>query len=296
MTEKNIKRNKVVLDDHDEDDEDEDHTDHEGGGATAGDEEETKIASGKKKGRSHELVLQPASIPDKYRLVAEEDSLKWSMMALRFAVLATACGQTVLQPNFPFLVIPGATPDSFPNTDPFGFSAATYFLPMTTLFGTAITSAIVGSLSDKIGRRPCVLVCMIMATITLIIQYLAQNTFWGFSAASFANGLFCSVLPVAMAYASDVHPSRAKKDEEIGTLVGFNMIGMSGGGVMAILMDNQNLFAPALVASGIDLISFVVCYKYLIEPDKDAGIHFDELDETVRCCHFFFCLPVSTRM
>ena len=254
----------------DDDDEVEDPSEHEGNNNGG-----VKAAL-----RTSENALEPATLPDKYRLIAEEDSLKWSMIALRIAVFSTACGQTVLQPNFPFLVTPGATPHSFPNTDPFEFGAATYFLPMTTLLGTAITSAIIGSLSDKIGRRPCILVCMSMMTITLIVQYLAQSTFWGFSAASFANGLFCSVLPVAMAYASDVHPSRVKKDEEIGTLVGSNMIGMSGGGVVAILMDSQNLFAPALVASGLDFLALIVVYKYLIEPDKT--VHFDELDETVR--------------
>ena len=30
---------------------------------------------------------------------------------------------------------PGAHPDSFPTTEPFGFSAATYFVPMCALLG-----------------------------------------------------------------------------------------------------------------------------------------------------------------
>lgn len=30
---------------------------------------------------------------------------------------------------------PGAHPDSFPTTEPFGFSAATYFVPMSALLG-----------------------------------------------------------------------------------------------------------------------------------------------------------------
>ena len=73
-----------------------------------------------------------------------------------------------------------------------------------------------------------------------------------------------------MAYASDVHTNRAKKDEEIGTLVGFNMIGMSGGGVVAILMENLNLFSPLLVAAAVDFCAFLLCL-----------------------CAFLFCLCVS---
>jgi hypothetical protein len=151
--------------------------------------------------KSSSASLEPLKpIPAKYRLATEEDALSMSMLALRVAVLATACGQTVLQPNFPFLVLEGH-PDAFPNTDPFGFSSALYFLPLTTMLGTAITSAVVGQLSDRIGRRPCILVCVGMMAITLVVQFFAQNTFWGFCAASFLNGLFCSSLPVAMAYA-----------------------------------------------------------------------------------------------
>lgn len=52
------------------------------------------------------------------------------------------------------------------------------------------------------------------------------------------------------------------------------MLGMSGGGVITILMEDQNLFAPVLVAAGIDFISFVLCFMFLIEPDKN--FHFEE--------------------
>lgn len=169
-----------------------------------------------------------AKLNPKYKLVAEEDSLQWSMLSVRLCVLATACSLTILQPNFPFLVTPNATPYSFPSTDPFDFSAATYFLPAMSMLGTAITSAFLGSISDKIGRRPCLLLCMGGSVLTLVGQYFAQDTFWGFCIASFVNGLFGSAIPVAMAYASDVHPSRVMKDQEIGLLVGFNMIGKSG--------------------------------------------------------------------
>ena len=221
-------------------------------------------------------TTEPAKIPPRYRLLTQEDSLGRSLFALRVAVTATACGQTVLQPNFPFLVIPNASEDSFPSTDPFGFSSALYFLPLSTMLGTAITSAFVGQLSDRIGRRPCIMFCVGMMTITLIIQYLARATFWGFCATSFANGLFCSILPVAMAYASDVHANRAKKDEEIGALVGANMLGMSGGGIVAILMEEQGLFSPLLVAAGVDALAFLMVYMWLHEPD--TTFKFDEDD------------------
>ena len=106
--------------------------------------------------------------------------------------MATALGLQILQPSYPFLVTPGAMPYSFPNTDPFGFSSATYFIPLSGLIKGAITSSFIGNLSDRIGRRPCFLVCLSMSTVTAIIQYFARETFWGYCGATFANGLFAA--------------------------------------------------------------------------------------------------------
>lgn len=53
---------------------------------------------------------------------------------------------------------PGASSDSFPDTEPFGFNSATYFLPMCTLIGVALSSIFIGGLSDKLGRKILLLV------------------------------------------------------------------------------------------------------------------------------------------
>lgn len=93
-----------------------------------------------------------------------------------------------MQPNFPFIAREGAFDDSFESTAPFGFSAATYFLPMTALLASAITSSLIGNLSDKIGRRPCMLICVGMSVLGTIAKWVARKSFWGFCAANFANG------------------------------------------------------------------------------------------------------------
>lgn len=45
---------------------------------------------------------------------------------------------------------PGAPDDSFPSTAPFGFSAATYFVPMMALLGVAIASLVIGIVNYQI--------------------------------------------------------------------------------------------------------------------------------------------------
>lgn len=175
------------------------------------------------------------------------------------------------------MVIPGNHEDSFSSTEPFGFSGATYFLPMSGMLGVAIVSAFAGTLSDKVGRRPVLLACVGGSVIATIGKYLARDTFWGFCATSFVNGLLGGTLPVAMAYVSDIHPSRAEKDKEIGGLVGQNMIAITGGGIAAILMQNTGLFTPLLLAAALNFAAFCFMYMFLIEPHgKGKALAFAE--------------------
>lgn len=164
------------------------------------------------------------NVQAKYRLVAEQDVLRWSVYTVKFAAFTSAVDKAILTPNFPFLTMEGGHEESFPSTAPFDFVAATYFLPMTALLGTAISSVFIGRLSDRYGRRPFLLACAGLSVLGSIAKYLARDTFWGFCSANFLNGLFGATLPVAMAYISDVHPSRAEKNKEIGFLVGQNMV------------------------------------------------------------------------
>lgn len=224
------------------------------------------------KGRSFTLFrrkwnMQLPDIPARFRVAVEQNALNYSLWAVRFGVLADAANMTILEPNYPFMTQPGVHKDSFPDTDPFGFSAATYFIPMTAMLGGAFTCAFAGSLSDRIGRKSVLLVCVGMSVITTLIKYAMRDKFWTFCAANFANGLFGGTLPVGLAYASDIHPNRVKKDEEIGLLIGFNMIGRSGGGIIAILLESSGLFLPLVASAVINFAATVAMWIYMIEPD-----------------------------
>ena len=161
---------------------------------------------------------------------------------------------------------PGAHEDSFESTAPFGFSAATYFVPMTALGGVAIASMVIGKLSDKKGRKPCMLLCLYGSTVGCILKFLARSNFWAYNAMNFLNGLFSASVPVALAYAGDVNETKREKDAEIGTLVGVSMLGSSGGGIIAILMETQGLFVPLLVGSAVVGVAAVLNTFFLIEP------------------------------
>lgn len=215
-----------------------------------------------------ELLLEDDKIPADFRLATSQRTLNFSLNAIRLAVFSDSVASTILDPNFAFMAIPGAHPDSFRNTEPFGQSAATYFLAMTALLGAAIGSTFIGKFSDTFGRKRSILLCLGVGVVGSITNYLARKSFWGFCASNFCQGLFAATVPVAMAYVSDVNTSRQKKDSEIGILIGLFMIGAAGGGVAAILMEDQGLFAPLFVGAAMDLVAFGLVWAFMIEPNK----------------------------
>ncbi|KAL7547751.1 hypothetical protein ACHAWF_015043 [Thalassiosira exigua] len=199
-------------------------------------------------------------------LIISPKLYKRSLGALRFAIFVDAVAGTIEQPNYPIMVLEGAHPDSFPNTEPFGFSAATYFVPMSALLGVAIASMAIGKLSDIKGRKPCMLLCLYGTVVGCILKYLARKSFWPYCAMNFLNGLFSASVPVGLAYAGDVNETKREKDAEIGILVGISMLGSAGGGIIAILMETQGLFVPLLVGAAFVAISAVLSTFFLIEP------------------------------
>lgn len=170
-----------------------------------------------------------------------------SVNALRFAVFVDAIAGTVEGPNYPIMVLPDAHDDSFPDTGGLGFSAATYMLPMSALLGVAISSMVIGSASDKLGRKPCILFCLYGTVIGCILKYLFRFSFWPYCGFNFLNGLVSASAPVALAYAGDVNETKREKDGEIGIIIGIAMLGAAGGGIIAILMEAEGLFAVSVV-------------------------------------------------
>jgi len=75
-----------------------------------------------------------------------------------------------------------------------------------------------------------------------------------------------------MAYVSDVKPTRKEKDAEIGVVIALNMIGVTGGGIVAILMQ-QDLFAPLFIGAGLSALSFFIASYWLVEPNKDLQLN-----------------------
>lgn len=206
-----------------------------------------------------------AHLPLRYRLAEGKNTLKHSIWSVRFAIMASAINTKILNPNYPILVSANAHADSFPDTEPFSFNSATYFLPLCSLLGVAISSTVVGKISDRIGRKRVLLYLAWISAIGSVVKFYSSETFWGFCAAQFAFGFFLGNLPVGMAYIGDIATTKKAKEQELGVLVSFFVMGNSGGGIIAILMEDSGLFYPLWVAAALLVIAALYLGVCMIE-------------------------------
>ncbi len=140
-----------------------------------------------------------------------------------------------------------------------------------------IFSPLWGQLSDRIGRRPVILVSLLGASCAHL-GFAFATTFWGLVLARSLAGLFGGNLSTAMAYIADItdEKDRSKGMGMIGAAFGLGFIlGPSMGGILSDLGSKMGSVPPvgqsfpAVVASMICLFNFVFAYYAL--PESRVG-------------------------
>lgn len=125
-----------------------------------------------------------------------------------------------------------------------------------------------GSLSDRVGRRPVLLVGLAGYAFTFGVIAFATNI-WVIMVARFLGGvLSAATIPTAQAYVADTSTGeeRAGRMAAMGAAMNLGFIcGPAAGGVLAWFgLDYQGAF---LVAMGLALLNWVVAFFTLPEPE-----------------------------
>ncbi|NEQ96746.1 MAG: MFS transporter [Cyanothece sp. SIO2G6] len=170
-----------------------------------------------------------------------------TLLLLFLSVFVDLIGFGVIAPLLPFIA------------ERFGASP----LGVTLLFSLyslmqLIFTPLWGSLSDRVGRRPILLLCYLGSAIAYVFFAIAP-TLWLVFAARGLAGMMGSSIAVTKAYIADVTTpeNRAKGMGIIGAAFGCGfMIGPALGGVLAGSADNPNFQLPLLVAAGLSLAAF----------------------------------------
>ncbi|MEZ4836123.1 MAG: MFS transporter [Caldilineaceae bacterium] len=126
-----------------------------------------------------------------------------------------------------------------------------------------VAAPILGSLSDRVGRRPILLLSLLGTVISFVMLALAGNLFWLF-AARIVDGLSGGNISTARAYISDItaKEDRAKAYGIIGAAFG---LGFVFGPAMAGVLGMWGHQAPAWAAAALALVALLLTYFWLAE-------------------------------
>ena len=152
---------------------------------------------------------------------------------------------------------------------------ASHAARMLGLFGTVfaaiqfVFSPLLGSLSDRYGRRPVVLLSNFGLGLDYVVMALAPALGWLF-VGRIVSGLTASSVPTAMAYMTDVtpHEKRAGAFGMLGAAFGMGFVlGPALGGILG----SVNPRLPFWVAGGLSLINGM--YGLFVLPESLSEEH-----------------------
>jgi MFS family permease len=124
-----------------------------------------------------------------------------------------------------------------------------------------------GRLSDRIGRRPVLMVGLCGSVVSYTIFGLADSLTLLF-VSRIAAGVFGATIGTAQAYIADVtsHAERGRGMAVIGAAFGLGFaIGPSIGGLSH---DHLGSAAPGFIAAGLSLLALVLAWRTLPEPER----------------------------
>ncbi len=132
-----------------------------------------------------------------------------------------------------------------------------------------IFAPIWGSLSDKYGRKPLLLIGMMGMGSAMLLFAVATELWMLYAAQLFSGSLSSATLPAAQAYAGD-STTMEERGGAMGKIGGAIGLGMVFGPGIGGLLGSMSLATPFLVASGFCLFTFLLILLGLPESlDRD---------------------------
>jgi MFS transporter, DHA1 family, tetracycline resistance protein len=186
-------------------------------------------------------------------------------LALTFILLTItidAIGIGLIFPVMPDL-IESVTGGSLSQAALWGGLLSTSYAVMQFLFGP-----IIGSLSDRFGRRPILLISLFVMSLDYLVMAIAP-TIWLLLAARVVAGITAATYSTATAFIADITPPE-KRGARFGLIGACFGVGFVAGPLIGGLLASVDLHAPFYAAAALALANMIFGYFVLPETVTDA--------------------------
>src|SRR5512146_561042 len=176
-----------------------------------------------------------------------------NLIILGFTLLVVMLGYGMIQPIIPFLITKlGASGRDL------GILASVYAAMQL------VCAPFWGTLSDRIGRKPVLLIGVLGYAIAMFIFGISTQFWMLFVARTFSGVLSSATMPTAMAYLSDNLPEKQRSGAmgQLGAAVG---LGVVLGPMLGGLLSTDSLSLPFFVGSGLALLALLLVFIFLPE-------------------------------
>lgn len=131
------------------------------------------------------------------------------------------------------------------------------FMTMAFAIGQFLLAPFMGSLADRFGRRPLILISLAGEIIANILFLLVSSTDLYIGIRFFQGAVSAGLLPASMGVVGDIFPEN-KRGQWTGILMGSYGFGfIFGPGMGGLLYDNLGFVAPFAVSAGLALVALI---------------------------------------
>lgn len=187
---------------------------------------------------------------------------RFSLSPLAIVVVAIAIevmGGGLLIPVLPYLVAQFRTDALTIGLLAASFSTAQFF-----------AAPVLGTLSDRVGRRPILILCTLGTALAFFLFGMAQSL-WVMFVAQISNGITGGLISTAQAYIADVSDSAESRTKNFGLIGAAFGIGFILGPLLGGSLAGISLKLPVFVAGSVALINSAFAFLFLPESIKTQG-------------------------